>query len=70
MSRVKLAVAAAMKAKKAWDRLPPEQRKKLADTARTQGQIVAKQAVKTARTHGPAVARRIADAIEKARKGA
>ncbi len=56
----KLAWAAALKAKRTWDRLPPEQRAKLLDSAsralKTQGPAVARKASETARKHGPAVA--------------
>jgi len=72
VSRVKLMVAAAMKAKQAWDRVPPEKRRQLLDqataTLKTHGPAVAKKAAKTARVQGPAVARRLAEALEKARK--
>jgi hypothetical protein len=67
-SRAKLALIAALKAKRAWDRLPPEQRQALVETARKQGTVAAQKAALTARTHGPVVARRIAEAVEKARK--
>ena len=73
MNRVKLAIALAVKAKRTWDRLPPEQRTRLVEgaktTVRTHGPVVAKKAADTAKTHGPAVARRVGEAIEKARKG-
>ncbi|MCC6222100.1 MAG: hypothetical protein IT201_01255 [Thermoleophilia bacterium] len=79
ISRWKLAVGAAVKAKRAWDRIPPEQRAKALESAkaqvRTHGPTVAKAAAATAQkaagaaaTHGPVIARRIADAIEKSRK--
>jgi len=72
MSRLKLMMAAAMKAKKTWDRIPPEKRQQMLEgaktTVKTQGPIVAKKAADTARTQAPIVARRIARAIEKARK--
>ena len=68
MSKVKLAIAAAMKAKKTWDRLPPERKQAILDAAKKQGPAAAKKAAESARTHGPSVARRIAQAIEKARK--
>ena len=68
MSSLKLAIAAALKAKKTWDRIPPEQRRKLVETAKTQGPAIAKKAATATRTHGPVFARRLADAIEKARK--
>lgn len=72
MSRIKLLIVAAKTAKGAWDRLPPEQRRRLLEgaktTVQTQGPVVAKKAADTARTHGPVLARRIGDAVEKARK--
>lgn len=67
-SRTRLAMIAAMKAKRAWDRLPPEQRQALADTARKQGALAAQKAGEVARTHGPVIARRLSDAVERARK--
>lgn len=73
MNRFKLAVAFAVKAKRTWDRLPPEQRAKIVEgartTVRTHGPIVAKKAADGARKHGPVIAQRVAGAIEKARKG-
>lgn len=72
MSNLKLAIAAAMKAKRAWSRLPPEQRAKILEgaktTVRTQGPVVAKKAADGAKAYAPVIARRIAQAIEKARK--
>jgi len=68
VSRIKLAIFAAMKAKSAWDRIPLEHRRKVVETATTQGPVIAKKAAAAARTHGPTVARRVADAVEKARK--
>jgi acyl-CoA reductase-like NAD-dependent aldehyde dehydrogenase len=72
MANLKLLLAAAMKAKKTWDRLPPEHRARLLEgaktTVKTQGPIVAKKAADAARTHGPPLARRVGDAVEKARK--
>ena len=62
---LKVAFAAAMKAKRAWNRIPPEQRKKLMETAavqvRTHGPVVARKLSDTAKTHGPVVARKVAD---------
>jgi acyl-CoA reductase-like NAD-dependent aldehyde dehydrogenase len=62
---LKLALAAAMKARRTWNRIPPEQRKKLMESAavqvRTHGPVVAKKLSDTAKTHGPVVARRMAD---------
>ncbi len=73
MSRVKLAILFAVKAKRTWDRIPPEQRAKVVEgaktTVRTHGPLVAKKAADTAKTHGPKVARRVGDAVQKARKG-
>jgi acyl-CoA reductase-like NAD-dependent aldehyde dehydrogenase len=68
VSKARMAMIAALKAKKAWDRLPPEQRQAFLETARKQGTVAAQKAAKTARTHGPVVARRLADALERARK--
>ncbi len=68
VSRTKMAIVAALKAKKAWDRLPPEQRQALLEKARRQGTVAAQKTAATARTHGPVVARRLADALARARK--
>ena len=68
MGRLKLAIAAAVKAKQAWDRLPPEQRAKVVDAARKDGPVLARRAAQSARTQAPVLARRLADAIEKARR--
>jgi hypothetical protein len=62
---IKLAFAAAMKARRTWNRIPPEQRKKMLDAAvvqaRTHGPVVAKKISDTAKTQGPAVAKKMAD---------
>jgi TRAP-type C4-dicarboxylate transport system substrate-binding protein len=68
VGRLKLALAAAVKAKRAWDRLPPEQRAKLLQAARKEGPVVARKAADVARTRAPVVARRLAEAVEKARR--
>lgn len=72
MSRVKLALLLAVKAKRTWDRIPPEQRAQIfygaKTTVRTHGPVVAKRAADTAKLHGPKVARRVGDAVQKARK--
>jgi acyl-CoA reductase-like NAD-dependent aldehyde dehydrogenase len=69
--QLKLAFAAAMKAKRAWDRLPPEQRQRIIEgtktTVRTQGPVVAKKVAATAKTHGEPLARRLAKAVQAAR---
>ena len=62
---IKLAFAAAMKARRTWNRIPPEQRKKMLDAAvvqaRTHGPVVAKKISETAKTQGPVVAKKMAD---------
>ena len=62
---IKLAFAAAMKARRTWNRIPPEQRKKMMDAAivqaRTHGPVVAKKISDTAKTQGPVVAKKMAD---------
>jgi acyl-CoA reductase-like NAD-dependent aldehyde dehydrogenase len=62
---IKLAFAAAMKARRTWNRIPPEQRKKMLDAAvvqaRTHGPVVAKKISDTAKTQGPVVAKKMAD---------
>jgi TRAP-type C4-dicarboxylate transport system substrate-binding protein len=68
VSKARMAMIAALKAKRAWDRLPPEQRQALVESARKHGTVAAQKAADTARTHGPVVARRLAEAVEKARK--
>lgn len=73
MSRMKLAFLMALKAKRTWDRLPPEQRARILEgaktTVKTHGPVVAKKAADTARTQGPVLAKRVGDALEKARRG-
>jgi ribosomal protein L9 len=63
--KVKLAIAAAMKAKRAWSRIPPEQRKKIMETAavqvRTHGPVVARKISDTAKAKGPSVAKKVSD---------
>jgi len=70
MSRIKLAIAAVAKAKRTWDRIPPEQKAKLVEgaktTVRTQGPLVARKVADTARTHGPVLAKAAADTAQKA----
>ena len=65
MMRIKLAIAAALKAKRTWDRIPVEQRQKIAEaaaaTTKTYGPVVAKKAADTAKTRGPAVAKAVGD---------
>jgi hypothetical protein len=66
----KLALSAALKAKRTWDRLPPEQRAKILagaqTTVKTKGPVVAKKATDVARQHGPAVAQKAAETAQKA----
>lgn len=70
MPRIKLVLTAAIKAKRAWDRLPPERRARLLEgakaTVRTQGPVVAKKVADTARTQGPVVAKAAADTAQRA----
>jgi hypothetical protein len=65
MSRLKLMIAAAVKAKRTWDRIPPEHRRRALEgaktTVKTHGPIVARKAAETARTQGPIVARKAAE---------
>ncbi len=66
----KVAWVAALKAKRAWERLPPEQRAKLLDSAtravRTQGPTAARKASESARKHGPALADKTATTAARA----
>jgi hypothetical protein len=66
----KVAWAAALKAKRAWDRLPPEQRAKLLDGAsralKTKGPVVAQKASESARKHGPVLAEKTATTAARA----
>lgn len=48
----------AMKAKRGWKRIPPEQRRRFLEGAQ-----------KGVRKHGPVVARRVGAAVRQARKG-
>jgi acyl-CoA reductase-like NAD-dependent aldehyde dehydrogenase len=63
--KLKIAIAAAIKAKRTWDRIPPEQRKRIAEstatTIRTHGPVVAKKLGDTAKMHGPVVAKKVSD---------
>lgn len=72
MSRTKLAILLAIKAKRTWDRIPPEHRARLIEstktTVRTHGPIVAKKAADTARKQAPVIARRVSEALERARR--
>lgn len=65
-------ILAAKTAKSTWDRIPPQHRQRIVQSAtttvKTQGPIVAKKAADTARTQGPVVARKIGDAVARARK--
>jgi hypothetical protein len=65
MINIKVAIAAAVKAKRTWDRIPPEQRKRIAEstttTIRTHGPVVAKKLSDTAKTHGPVVAKKVSE---------
>ena len=65
MIRFKIAIAAAIKAKRTWDRIPPEQRRRIAETTattiRTHGPVVAQKVSDTAKTHGPVVAKKVSD---------
>jgi hypothetical protein len=58
MAAWKLLLVAA-KARRGWARIPPEQRRKLVESAQ-----------KTVRRHGPVVARRVGAAVRQARKRA
>lgn len=66
----KVAWAAALKAKQAWDRLPPDQRAKLLDSAsralKTQGPAAARKASESARKHGPMLAEKTATTAARA----
>jgi hypothetical protein len=68
VNRVKLALLLAMKAKRTWDRVPPEQRKKMIDTAaeqaRKHGPAAAKAVAGTARSRGPVIAKKLSDAAK------
>jgi hypothetical protein len=72
VNRVKLAIALAVKAKRTWDRLPPEHRERILSgtktTIRSYGPVVAKKAADTARTQGPVLARHVGKAVDRARK--
>jgi hypothetical protein len=72
VNRVKLALVFAVKAKRTWDRLPPEHRARIVGgaktTIRTHGPVVAKKAADAARTHGPVVAKHVGTAVDRVRK--
>jgi acyl-CoA reductase-like NAD-dependent aldehyde dehydrogenase len=50
-------LALAYKARRGWQRIPPEQRRKMLASAGKQ-----------ARKHGPVIAKRVGDALQQARK--
>jgi acyl-CoA reductase-like NAD-dependent aldehyde dehydrogenase len=66
----KIALSAALKAKRRWDRLPPEQKARILEatktTVKTHGPVVAKKAADTARTQGPVVAQKAAETAQQA----
>jgi acyl-CoA reductase-like NAD-dependent aldehyde dehydrogenase len=69
MMNIKVAIAAAVKAKRTWDRIPPEKRKQIAESTataiKTHGPVVAKKLGDTAKTHGPVVAKQSGDAVRR-----
>jgi acyl-CoA reductase-like NAD-dependent aldehyde dehydrogenase len=61
-------ITAALKAKRAWDRLPPEQRKRLLEQAGKQAKEHGPTVAKAVRDQAPVVAKRVQDAVRNARK--
>jgi acyl-CoA reductase-like NAD-dependent aldehyde dehydrogenase len=64
----KIAFAAALKAKRRWDRLPPEQRRRLIDNARSQASRHGPTVAKAVREQAPVLAKRVTDAVKATRK--
>ena len=72
--RWKLVLAAATKAKSSWDRIPPEQRRRMLEEAKTKvqthGPVAARKVADSAKTHGPAIAQKAAETAQKATEAA
>jgi acyl-CoA reductase-like NAD-dependent aldehyde dehydrogenase len=61
-------ITAALKAKRTWDRLPPEHRRRILEQAGKQAKQHGPTVAKTVRDQGPAVAKRLQDAMRNSRK--
>ena len=61
-------ITAALKAKRAWDRLPPEQRKRLLEQAGKQAKEHGPTVARAVRDQAPVVAKRVQDAVRNTRK--
>ena len=55
----------AMKARRGWKRIPPEQRRRLLDAAQTSARKHGPLIAKTVREQGPVVAKRVAERVRK-----
>ncbi len=55
----------AMKARRGWKRIPPEQRRRLLDAAQTSARKHGPVIAKTVREQGPVVAKRVAGRVRK-----
>lgn len=61
-------LAAAAKARQKWNRVPPEQRRKMIEQAGRQARVYGPAAAKVVRERGPVIAKGIAAALKSARK--
>jgi hypothetical protein len=61
-------LAAAAKARQRWNRIPPEQRRKMIEQAGKQVRVYGPAAAKVVRERGPVIAKGIATALRNARK--
>jgi acyl-CoA reductase-like NAD-dependent aldehyde dehydrogenase len=61
-------IAVALKARQAWKRLPPAQRKAILQAAQKSARKHGPTVAKTVRDQGPTVARRFAEAVRQSRK--
>jgi acyl-CoA reductase-like NAD-dependent aldehyde dehydrogenase len=55
----------AMKARRGWKRIPPEQRRRLLDAAQTSARKHGPVIARTVREQGPVVAKRVAERVRK-----
>jgi acyl-CoA reductase-like NAD-dependent aldehyde dehydrogenase len=61
-------VLVALKARQAWKRIPPAQRKAILQAAQKSARRHGPTVAKTVRDQGPIVARRVAEAVRQSRK--
>jgi acyl-CoA reductase-like NAD-dependent aldehyde dehydrogenase len=61
-------IAVALKARQAWKRLPPEQRRAILQAAQSSARKHGPTVARTVRDQGPAVAKRFTEAVRQSRK--